>query len=295
MPMTVILAAAAVASAIPIAWLAVASGRRVSVGGSAGGLTDIHQIALSESALGRVIQPLGRALARRARALTPKAWVERLERRISLAGKAHSWPVERILAIKLLLAVLPTALALLFPPFDQRLWFLVVLGTFVAYVLPDAVLDSAARERQLTMQRRLPDILDQITMSVEAGLGFEASLGRAAKSSGGPLAAEFTRTLQEMQLGSPRREALKALAHRVEVADVRTFVFAVNQAETYGIPIADILRLQASELRNKRHMRAEEAALKIPVKIIFPLAFCVFPTLFIVLLGPAAMRIFQVL
>jgi tight adherence protein C len=293
MPVTVILAAAAVAAALPVAWLAVSSGRKVTVG-VPGGTTDIHQIALSESALGRLVQPVGRVLVRRARGLTPKAWVERLERKIVLAGKAHSWPVERLLAIKFVLALLPTALALLFPPSDQRVWIVVVIGTLVAYVIPDAMLDAAARNRQLVMQRRLPDLLDQLTMSVEAGLGFEAALSRAARSSGGPLAEEFNRTLQEMQLGSPRREALKALAHRVDVTDVRTFVFAVNQAETYGIPIADILRLQASELRTKRHMRAEEAALKIPVKIIFPLAFCVFPTLFIVLLGPAAMRLTEI-
>jgi len=294
MPSTVILAAMAVASAIPIAWIAVSSGRRVHAG-MAGAGTDLHQIVLSESAVGRLLQPFGQSVLRRARALTPQAWVERLERRISLAGRAASWPVERILAIKFLLAITPGAIGLAVRPTNPLIWILIGLGTVVAYLLPDAALDSAARERQLTMQRRLPDALDQLTMSVEAGLGFEAALARAARSSQGPLAAEFTRTLQEMQLGSPRRDALKALALRTEVTDVRTFVFAVNQAETYGIPIADILRLQASELRNKRHMRAEEAALKIPVKIIFPLAFCVFPTLFIVLLGPAAMRIFEVL
>ncbi|MDH3470398.1 MAG: type II secretion system F family protein, partial [Acidimicrobiia bacterium] len=109
----------------------------------------------------------------------------------------------------------------------------------------------------------------------------------------GPLSEEFIRALQEMQLGAPRSDALKAMAERTEVNDLRGFVFAVNQAESYGIPIADILRVQAEEMRLKRGMRAEEEALKLPVKILFPLAFCIFPTLFIVLLGPAGIRIYE--
>ena len=292
MPLTVLLAAVAVASAVPIVLLSVASGRSTSAL-SGGSTTDIHQIALTQSAFGRVLRPLGQGFARRARALTPAAWIGRLERRITLAGLSNTWPVERPLAIKLLLAATPPAVALLVRPSNPTVWLLVALGAVMAYVIPDAILDNAARNRKLTLERRLPDALDQLTMSVEAGMGFEGALGRVAKTSEGPLALEFMRTLQEMQLGLPRREALKAMADRTEAADLRTFVFAVNQAEAYGIPIANILRLQASELRLKRHMRAEEAALKIPVKIIFPLASCVFPTLFIVLLGPAAIRIFN--
>jgi len=291
MPLSVLLAAIAVASAIPIVLFSLSSGKAIaSLSGAK--TTDIHQIELSQSAFIRVLRPLGQALARRARALTPAAWTGRLERRIMLAGKTNTWPVERTLVVKLLLALIPPAVALVVRPDNTAIWLLVALGAVMGYVIPDAMLDSAARNRKLTLERRLPDALDQLTMSVEAGMGFEGAMGRVAKSSEGPLAAEFLRTLQEMQLGLPRRDALKSMADRTEAADLRTFVFAVNQAEAYGIPIANILRLQASELRLKRHMRAEEAALKIPVKIIFPLASCVFPTLFIVLLGPAGIRIF---
>ena len=135
--------------------------------------------------------------------------------------------------------------------------------------------------------------LDQITISVEAGLGFEAAMARAAKTGEGPLTEELSRALSEIQLGSARQQALRGLVDRTNVPELRHFVLAILQAENYGLPIAHVLRIQAKELRVKRRQRAEERALKIPVKIVFPLAVCILPTLFIVILGPAAIRIFE--
>jgi len=130
-------------------------------------------------------------------------------------------------------------------------------------------------------------------MSVEAGLGFEAALTRAARAGEGPLAEELGRTMREMQLGVSRSEALRNLADRTEVPDLSSFVLAVVQSEEYGLPITKVLGVQANELRDKRSQRAEERALKIPVLMIFPLAVCIFPTIFIILLGPALIRIHE--
>jgi len=205
--------------------------------------------------------------------------------------------LERLLAVKVLLGMLFATVAwyLVAPDSTGSLLLVLVGASAIGYFLPDLLVRSRATERQQAIEQALPDALDQLTMSVEAGLGFEGALGRAAQVGEGPLADEFIRVLQEIQIGVSRREALRNLADRSSVADLRNFIFAVIQSESYGLPIADVLRVQASELRLKRHQRAEERALKIPVKIVFPLVFCIFPTLFIVLLGPAAIRIWRAL
>jgi tight adherence protein C len=134
-----------------------------------------------------------------------------------------------------------------------------------------------------------------MTIAVEAGLGFETAMARAGRTGTGPLAEEIVRTLQEIQIGVPRSKAMRNLADRTEQDDLRHFVLAVVQAESYGIPVADVLKTQAAEQRLKRRQSAEERAMKIPVKIIFPLILCILPTLFIVILGPAVIQISRTL
>lgn len=134
-------------------------------------------------------------------------------------------------------------------------------------------------------------MLDQLLISVEAGLGFEAGMARVAAGSKGALAEEMGRTLQEMQVGRSRREAYQAMADRSSVQDLKAFIRAVVQADLYGIGIARVLRTQAGQMRIKRRQRAEEKAMKLPVKILFPLLLFIFPTLFIVILGPAVINI----
>jgi tight adherence protein C len=163
--------------------------------------------------------------------------------------------------------------------------------TTLAYFTPDLLVHSRGQERQESIGKALPDTLDQMTIAVEAGLGFETAMARAGRTGTGPLADELVRTLQEVQLGVPRSKAMRNLADRTDQSDLRHFVLAVIQAESYGIPIADVLRTQAAEQRVKRRQRAEEQAMKIPVKIIFPLILCILPTLFIVILGPAAIQV----
>ncbi|TFV80219.1 type II secretion system F family protein [Blastococcus sp. CT_GayMR20] len=232
-------------------------------------------------------------LARLAGVLTPGGTVARLNRLAGTAGRPAAWPVPRLVAAKLVLALIAGALGLLVVsggPSPLTVLTAVTV-TVVAYFLPELLLHSRGQERQEAIALELPDTLDQMTIAVEAGLGFESAMARAGANGKGPLAAELVRTLQDIAVGQPRREAYLALAERTGAPDLRRFIRAVVQADAYGVSIADVLRTQAGEMRLKRRQRAEEKAMQIPVKVIFPLILCILPTLFIVLLGPAVMDI----
>jgi tight adherence protein C len=234
-----------------------------------------------------------RLLPRLAATLTPAGTVARLNRLASSAGRPAEWPVSRLVAAKLVLAAVAAALGLFVATASPGpLTVLVAVAvTGVAYVVPELLLYSRGQERQQAIALELADTLDQMTIAVEAGLGFEAAMARAGRNGRGPLAEELVRTLQDIGVGQPRREAYLALADRAAVPDLRRFIRAVVQADAYGVSVADVLRTQAAEMRLKRRQRAEEKAMQIPVKVIFPLILCILPTLFIVLLGPAAMDI----
>jgi tight adherence protein C len=158
-------------------------------------------------------------------------------------------------------------------------------------MIPDVLLHGRGAKRQALIALELPNMLDQCLISVEAGLGFETAMARIGKNGKGPLAAEIVRTLQDMQAGRSRKESYIAMSQRVEVPDLRSFVRAIVQADTYGIAIASVLRVQAKQMRVKRRQRAEEKAMKLPVKVLFPLLFCILPALFIVIIGPAAINV----
>jgi tight adherence protein C len=161
---------------------------------------------------------------------------------------------------------------------------------FLGYFIPDLLLYSKGQERQKVIQLELANTLDQMLISVEAGLGFEGAMSRAGENGKGPLAEELVRTLQDMQVGRSRREAYLALAERTNIPELRSFVQAIIQADTYGIAISRVLRVQAKVMRMKRRQRAEEKAMKLPVMILFPLLFFIFPVLFIAILGPAVIN-----
>jgi tight adherence protein C len=294
MPLPIILAAFAVAASIPLLVVSVAGSRprRASVLGEP---TDARTIVLERGAAERVGRPTLLAIGARLGRLTPQARVDALRLRLTMAGSNGNYAVERLLVVKFGGAALAAFLLLVAPlgAIEHLRLLLAVVGGVLAFYGPDLVIKSRARARQDTIRMELPDTLDQVRMSVDAGLGFEAALARAARAGDGPLSAELNRLLREMQLGIPRDEALRNLSARTDVADLDSFVVAVVQSQVYGIPIASVLRVQSDELRDKRKQRAEERALKIPVLLIFPLAFCIFPAMFIVLLGPAAIRIFR--
>ncbi|NUT97949.1 MAG: type II secretion system F family protein, partial [Saccharothrix sp.] len=166
-------------------------------------------------------------------------------------------------------------------------------GAVAGFFLPDVLLLNAGQKRQAKIRDALPDALDMLTVCVEAGLGFDAALAQVARNTRGPLAAEFARVLQETQLGTSRTQALRATAERTTVAELRTFVSALVQAGELGVPIGRVLREQAKGMRVRRRQRAEEQAQKVPVKILFPLVVCLFPAIFVVILGPGAISIMR--
>lgn len=237
------------------------------------------------------VQRQRRTPADLARHITPPRTLAKLDRLLALAGRPPAWTVNRILMAKLVLPLVVGVLGLLFVSADPTSVRILMTGTVVVVCIfvPDLLLRSKGQERQAKIGLELPDTLDQMTIAVEAGLGFESAMMRAAKNGTGPFAQELIRTLQDMQVGQSRKEAYLALADRTTVVELRRFLRAVIQADEYGIAVADVLRTQASEMRLKRRQRAEEKAMKIPVKVIFPLMLCILPALFIVLLGPAVL------
>jgi tight adherence protein C len=227
--------------------------------------------------------------------LSPSGVTATLQRRLDLAGNPAGWTPDRVLATKGLGLFLLGGLGGLY---GLRTIGLLVVGTAVAatvgFFLPDVVLYNAGLKRQEKVQKALPDALDMLTVCVEAGLGFDAALAQVARNTRGALAAELARVLQEMQIGKSRAQALRALTGRTTVPELRSFVSALVQAGELGITIADVLREQAKEMRVRRRQRAEEKAQKVPVKILFPLVFCLFPSMFVVIIGPGVISIVHV-
>jgi tight adherence protein C len=225
------------------------------------------------------------------RVVTPERSARRLRRMRDVAGRPAALTMSRLLWGKLVLAAIAALVGgLQVAGRDSPLaWVLVGAVVLLAYHVPELVMYSRGQERQKAIARELPDVLDQMTIAVEAGLGFEAALARAATTGKGALAQELVRTLQDVTVGRPRRQAYEALVRRTQVTDLKRFVSAINQADTYGIAVADVLRVQAADMRIRRRQRAEEQAMKVPVHVTFPLILCILPALLIVVAGPAVL------
>lgn len=248
-----------------------------------------------QSAGDRFLRPLLAMAAEVSRRLSPAGAASRIEKRLDYAGNPVGWTAERILAWKALAAVVVGAAGLLIGHRSAALSLILMLaGLVIGFFVPDLLLYNAGEKRQQRIQRELPDALDLLVISVEAGLGFDAALLNVAQKMGKTaIAGEFVRVLQEMQIGRPRADAFRSLGERTTVSELRGFVNALVQADRLGIPIAAVLREQAAEMRTKRQQRAEEKAQKVPVKILFPLVLCILPSLFIVVLGPAFIQIYH--
>ncbi|WP_113718281.1 type II secretion system F family protein [Arthrobacter dokdonensis] len=288
MPLTIVLAVAATALALPVLGWSLLSPRLYR--------DRAAQRNLSRGILEATAAPEpehGQRFADLARRFTPARFVARLDRLLVRAGRPAGWPMKKVLSAKVLLAVTAAALGSLFAAGSSGAGrpLLALFVTAICYFVPDLLLYSKGTERQEAIARALPDTLDQMTIAVEAGLGFEAAMARAAYNGKGPLAEELVRTLQDMQVGRSRRQSYTDLAARTTVTDLRRFVRSIVQADMYGISISGVLRTQAAEMRLKRSQRAEEKAMQIPVKVLFPLMFCILPVLFIVMLGPAALGV----
>jgi tight adherence protein C len=224
--------------------------------------------------------------------LSPDGIATIMQRRLDVAGNPKGWTSDRILAVKglgLLVLGALGALACLRSP--ELLIVAGGLGAVIGFFLPDLLLRNSGQKRQERIPRALPDALDMLTICVEAGLGFDAALAQVARYTRGPLAAEFARALQEMQIGKSRTEAMRSMGERTSAPEFRAFISAIVQSTELGIPVAHVLREQAKEMRVRRRQRAEEQAQKVPVKITFPLILCLFPALLVIIIGPGIIQI----
>jgi tight adherence protein C len=248
-----------------------------------------------ESFADRIMAPFQARALLIARRLSGGDAAERIRRRLDVAGNPPGWTVERVQAGKVIGAIamflISVALTTVMgTSFTLRI-VAIVAATAIGWFGPNFYLYQRVYERSKAIQRSLPDAIDLMTISVESGLAFEAAVQQVARNTDGPLAEEFSRVLREMQIGQGRAEALRGLAERTEVDDLKGFVTSMVQADSFGIPIANVLRIQSSEIRMKRRQRAEEQAQKVPVKITVPLIFCILPCLFIAVMGPAVIHI----
>ena len=243
----------------------------------------------------RVLAPLqARALAV-GRRITGADKAERIRHRLDLAGNPRDWSVDRVVSLKVLGAVILPLLGIgygLVLDFSLTTTLVLGLGALpVGFFAPDLYLYQRAYDRSEAIRRTLADAIDLLTISVEAGLGFDAALQQVSRNTDGPLAEELSRVLREMQLGKGRSDSLKGLAERSNVEDLKTFVGAMVQADAFGISIAQVLRVQSAEMRVKRRQYAEAKAQQVPVKIMVPLILCILPCLFVVIMGPAVLSI----
>ncbi|MGI8524299.1 MAG: type II secretion system F family protein [Nocardioides sp.] len=243
----------------------------------------------------RVMAPFQARALMVGRRLSGADTADRIRHKLDLAGNPPGWTVDRVTSGKVIGAISMFFISLVLTGamgtgFTLRI-VLVLGGTLVGFFSPNLYLYQKSYDRAAQLQRGLPDAVDLLTISVESGLGFDAALQQVARNTDGPLAEEVSRVLREMQIGMGRSAALRGLADRTNVTDVRSFVSAMVQADAFGIPIAQVLRVQSHEMRTKRRQRAEEKAQQVPVKITVPLIFCILPTLFIAVMGPAAIHI----
>lgn len=255
----------------------------------------LEQIELSQPFSQRVLVPIVRGLTNLAQRFTPQRSLEEVQHKIDLAGMSHKLKPAQFFGYRIGAAILLGLLLILISrmttfPLLQRL-ALIFGGFGLGFYLPTAWLGSKIKQRQNEVIKALPDALDLLTICVEAGLGFDAAMSKVAEKWNNELSRAFTKTVQEMQLGKLRREALRDMANSLDVSDVTSFAAAIIQADQLGVSMAKVMRIQSEQMRMKRRQRAEEKARQAPVKMMFPLVFFIFPTILIVLLGPAIIKV----
>lgn len=258
----------------------------------------LEEIELSRPFSERVFKPLIQGTAQFVGRLAPQRNIEEIRRKLELAGRPYGWGPTEFLGVRgmagILLATMTFLLLTLTGQYlPRRFLVTLIAGGLGFYVLPTLWLSSKIRSRQTEIVKALPDALDLLTISVEAGLGFDAAMNKVAEKWDNELSLAFNRVIQEIQMGKLRREALRDMADRMDVPDVTSFVAAIIQADQLGVSIAKVLRIQSEQMRIRRRQRAEEKAHQAPVKMLFPMAFLIFPALFIVLLGPAILVVMK--
>ena len=245
----------------------------------------------------RALVPVLSGLTYVGRRFTPVGYVDGVRQKFIWSGNASADAVDRFLAARVITVALVPLVFIFFYIWNpvglagmtQLAAF--ALFTFALVMGPDAILNRRVEERQHELQVKLPDVLDLLTISVEAGLGFEQALDRTIEAVPGSLSDEFSRMLGEVRAGSSRADAMRAMEQRCNTPEIRSFVLAILQADTFGVSIGRVLRAQADEMRIKRRQLAQERAQKAPVKMLIPMVFCIFPALFVVVIGPAIINI----
>jgi tight adherence protein C len=239
----------------------------------------------------RLVAPLLGKTHDLAERLSPNGTADRLVRLLDMAGNPGSWTAERVMGAKGGALLAGAVLGLVFGGIDPKGLLIAAAAAAAGFFLPDLLLYNVALKRQDELRRGLADSLDMLTVCVEAGQGFDAALLQVARSTTGPISGEFARIISEIQIGKSRSDAFSSMARRTNVTEAKTFVSALVQADRLGLPIANVLREQSVQMRLIRRQNAEEKAQKVPVKILFPMLLCIFPALFIVIIGPGAIRI----
>lgn len=239
----------------------------------------------------RELSPLDQVIQRQ----TPPVMIRQMAKLWASAGRPEKWPVERLLATKYLLGLVGLVAAIAAIALNPSVLG-VLLGVGLAallFYLPELRLYSRSLERREAIGLQLPDILDQMSIAVKAGLGFDAAMARVARTGRGELPDELVRTMQDIQVGQSRRIAYADLSERTGVDSLHQFTRSIIQAEAYGIALSDVLETQADELRLERRQNAERKAMEIPVKVVFPLILFILPAIFIVVMGPGAIQIME--
>jgi tight adherence protein C len=261
---------------------------------------NLEELELQQPFLERTMRPLATRLSGSVARVTSSSFSDRTEKRLALAGNPGDLRVADWLGIKAIGAIVGAIIFFLLFVVGGVLGFpffiglvMTAVGALFGYTVPEFWLGRKVRARQKAILLMIPDSLDLLTISVRAGLGFDAALSRVVEKLGGPLSDEFRRALAEVRVGKARREALRDIVPRTEVPPLTNFIGAIIQAEQLGVSISKVLQVQSEQLRIERRQRAEEQAAKAPIKMLFPLVGCIFPSLFIVILGPAIILIIQ--
>jgi len=258
---------------------------------------DLQELELQAPFFDRTIKPLAGRLSGSVARITSSSFSERTEKRLAMAGNPGDMKVADWLGIKAIAAGVGFGgmfilFGVLAGQYLQGL-LLALVGAGIGYLAPEFWLGRRVRGRQKGILLQIPDALDLLTISVRAGLGFDAALGKVVEKLKGPLVDEFRRALAEVRVGKARREALRDIVPRTEVQPLTNFISAIIQAEQLGVSISKVLQVQSEQLRIERRQRAEEQAAQAPIKMLFPLVGCIFPSLFVVILGPALILIMQ--
>ena len=265
--------------------------------GTLEGVTSLEEIELQQPLMDRTMRPLMRRLSGIGTRLTSRERIGRTESKLAEAGYPGGLRTIDFMGLKVVAAIAISGLTfLLLGAMGQGVSTALIAGVValaIGFFVPDYWLGTRIKARQKAILLAIPDTLDLLTISVKAGLGFDAALGKVIEKTEGPLSDEFRRALAEVRIGKPRRDALKEMVARTNVPALTNFIGAIVQAEQLGVAIANVLEVQSEQLRIERRQRAEEMAAKAPIKMLFPLVGCIFPSMFIVILGPAMILIIR--